>query len=186
VASSKQTDWQCAGGCGEEFCGVIGPLLRPASRLILRGPPGPASNSVRCASRHDALTLHSSTAALAVDNTPMASYQKLELLRAPPSREFISPESRFWRKFRDPIVADLGSKVTHISFSPVAPHLFAVSSSSRVTIHDGDSCEVKKTLTRFRAEAYSAHFRSDGKLLVAGGEEPVVQVCNEFLRVIYI
>ena len=114
-------------------------------------------------------------AALAVD-TPMASYQKLELLRAPPSREFISPESRFWRKFRDPIVADLGSKVTHISFSPVAPHLFAVSSSSRVTIHDGDSCEVKKTLTRFRAEAYSAHFRSDGKLLVAGGEEPVVQV----------
>ena len=73
-------------------------------------------------------------------------------------------------------MADHGSKVTHISFSPIAPHDFVVSAASRISVYDGSSCHVRKSLNRFRAEAYSANYRSDGKLIVAGGENPVVQV----------
>ena len=73
-------------------------------------------------------------------------------------------------------MTDLGAKVTCISFSPLEPHNFVVSASSRLTVFDGATGEVKKTLNRFRAEAYSACYRSDGKLIVAGGEDPVIQV----------
>jgi hypothetical protein len=77
---------------------------------------------------------------------------------------------------QDPIVSEHGSKVTHISFSPLAPHDYAVSASSRISLFDAATCELRKSLTRFRAECYSANYRSDGKLLVAGGEDPIVQV----------
>jgi hypothetical protein len=77
---------------------------------------------------------------------------------------------------QDPVVADLGSKINSISFCPTQPHNFVVSASSRLAIFDGFSCEIKKTLSRFRAEAYSAHYRMDGKLIAAGSEDPIIQV----------
>lgn len=89
---------------------------------------------------------------------------------------FASSEFSWCGGAQDPVVTDLGAKVTCISFSPLEPHNFVVSASSRLTVFDGATGEVKKTLNRFRAEAYSACFRSDGKLIVAGGEDPVIQV----------
>ncbi|MCO5591550.1 hypothetical protein L7F22_045536 [Adiantum nelumboides] len=46
----------------------------------------------------------------------------------------------------------------------------------RVSVYDGQTCKVKKTISRFSDVAYSGVFRPDGQLVVAGGEMGVIQV----------
>lgn len=41
-----------------------------------------------------------------------------------------------------------------------------------------------RRFTRFKDKAYSAVFRKDGQLLVAGGEEGVVRVCISLIIVV--
>ena len=41
------------------------------------------------------------------------------------------------------------------------------------------TCQVRRTISRFKDRAYSGCFRRDGKLLVAGGEDAVVQARAE-------
>jgi U3 small nucleolar RNA-associated protein 15 len=89
----------------------------------------------------------------------------------------------------------------------VAPHDFAVSSSTRVRrftvqgsfsfvlllniipdqvqIFNPSTNEPKKTITRFKDVVYGARFRGDGKLLVAGGEEGIVRVFDTSSRAIF-
>lgn len=43
-------------------------------------------------------------------------------------------------------------------------------------IYDGKSGEVSKTIARFNDVAYSGSLRSDGELVVAGGEEGLIRV----------
>ena len=46
----------------------------------------------------------------------------------------------------------------------------------QVLVYDGLTRQLKRQFTRFKDKAYSGTFRSDGKLLVAGGENGLVQV----------
>ena len=46
---------------------------------------------------------------------------------------------------------------------------------AQVIVYDAQSCSVRRTFSRFKDKAYSGSFRGDGRLLVAGGEEGVVQ-----------
>ena len=66
--------------------------------------------------------------------------------------------------------------VTCIDFSPLYPYNYAVTSSTRVIIFDALTRRPLTTLSRFKDKAYSGTFRSDGRLLVAGGETGIVQV----------
>ena len=66
--------------------------------------------------------------------------------------------------------------VTYIDFSPLYPYNYAVTSSTRVIIFDAHTRRPLTTLSRFKDKAYSGTFRSDGRLLVAGGETGFVQV----------
>lgn len=43
---------------------------------------------------------------------------------------------------------------------------------------DTASLTIQRSLTKFRGAALSGRFRDDGKLLVAGGEDPAVKVFN--------
>ena len=74
--------------------------------------------------------------------------------------------------------------VTSIDFSPLYPYNYAVTSSTRVIIFDARNRRPLTTLSRFKDKAYSGTFRSDGRLLVAGGETGHVQVsvCSTDLR----
>lgn len=103
-------------------------------------------------------------------------YKKLALRQYPrlPGRR--TAESRYWRKFKFPVLVKEFDAVTHISFSGTRPHDFAVTSSTRVQIYSAVNQAVKKTVSRFKDVAYGATLRRDGKLLVAGGQEPVVQL----------
>ena len=66
--------------------------------------------------------------------------------------------------------------IDYVDFSPVEPHNFAVTCSVRVQVYNPITKLVTKNLSRFKEAAYGGSFRSDGKLLCAGGEEAVVRL----------
>lgn len=68
--------------------------------------------------------------------------------------------------------------MTHLDFCQQHPFDLAVTSSTRVIAYDSVTNQVKRTFARFKDKAYSGCFRSDGKLLVAGAEDGIVQVSN--------
>lgn len=43
-------------------------------------------------------------------------------------------------------------------------------------MYDGLTRQVRRTFSRFKDVAYSGTFRQDGRLLVAGGQNGIVQV----------
>lgn len=66
--------------------------------------------------------------------------------------------------------------VTALDFCAARPHDFCASAGTRLHVFDGTSSAVKRQFARFKDKAYSGRFRLDGRLMVAGGEDAVVQV----------
>lgn len=46
----------------------------------------------------------------------------------------------------------------------------------QVQIYSSTSLQIHKTLSRFKQTAHCGSFRSDGKLMVAGGDEGVIRL----------
>ncbi|GAB4852210.1 hypothetical protein Ancab_016402 [Ancistrocladus abbreviatus] len=91
-----------------------------------------------------------------------------------------SPESKYWKSFKTYQISGLFSSITSIDFSPQSPHLFAVTHSASLSLynphHPESPTQPISTISAFTDVAYSASFRSDGKLIAAGGESGVIQV----------
>ncbi|KAG0029849.1 snoRNA-binding rRNA-processing protein [Podila clonocystis] len=85
-------------------------------------------------------------------------------------------ESRYWRKFKSPIVVKEFAAVSSIHFSETKPHDFAVTASTRVQIYSSKTHQVKKTISRFKDVAYSGTIRGDGRLVVAGDATGLIQL----------
>ncbi|KZV32379.1 hypothetical protein F511_03662 [Dorcoceras hygrometricum] len=103
-------------------------------------------------------------------------------VRPTSSKNTPTPESKYWRSFKIPKdISTTPSKsliypINSISFSPVAPHDFAVTHSASVTIFSGQNLEPKPTISYFSDAATSVSFRCDGKLLAAGDLTGAVHV----------
>ena len=104
------------------------------------------------------------------------SFQKIGVKQYAKLPQRITAENRYWRTFKTVALEQQISSVTCVDFSPASPSEVAVTSSTRVLIYDATSGKVKRQISKFKDVAYSGTFRSDGKLLVAGGESGVVQV----------
>ncbi|CAI5734171.1 unnamed protein product [Peronospora destructor] len=111
-------------------------------------------------------------------------FKRLVLKQFPPTNEVETAENTYWKKFHAPQELQQVGPVTHIDVSPVAPHQVAITSSTRIHLYSTTTSEIVKTFSRFRDVVYSGTFRSDGKLLVAGGEAPFVQVLDINTRAI--
>ncbi|KAI8340753.1 WD40-repeat-containing domain protein [Chlamydoabsidia padenii] len=111
-------------------------------------------------------------------------YQKIVVKKYPkvPSKQ--SGEGKYWKSFKSPILIKEYASIPSIYFSPVAPYDFALSSSTRVQIYSSKTHQPKKTISRFKDLAYSACFRHDGKLLVAGDATGLVQLFDVNSRAI--
>lgn len=88
-----------------------------------------------------------------------------------------SSESRHWRQFKHPVFVKEYAPVTSIHFSPSRPHRYAVTAATRVQIYAPRTQKVTKTISRFKEVVRSASFRNDGKLLAAGDDSGLIQVC---------
>ncbi|KAG2433548.1 hypothetical protein HYH02_012665 [Chlamydomonas schloesseri] len=106
-----------------------------------------------------------------------AEYQKLQVRQYAPRELRETAEGKYWRQFKAPIVAKQFGGVTHIDFCQQYPYNLAVTASTRVIIYNGLApAVVGRTISRFKDIAYSGCFRSDGRLVCAGGQDGVVQV----------
>lgn len=74
--------------------------------------------------------------------------------------------------------------VTHIDFNPTAPHDYAVTAGTRITLYDGKTNKEKRVLSKFKETVYSGVYRHDGKLLACGGMKPVVSVVDAKSRAV--
>jgi len=106
------------------------------------------------------------------------------LKRFPRLSERQTAENRYWDKLKYPIVAKEFSAVTSVNFCPVAPFNFAVTSSLKVQLYSSVTNRLKRSITRFKDTAYSACFRHDGSLMVAGSETKEIQVFDMGSRAI--
>ncbi|RSH78670.1 uncharacterized protein EHS24_002399 [Apiotrichum porosum] len=95
---------------------------------------------------------------------------------APRASSSVNPHSRHFHSFRHPLFIKHAAPVTHIHFSPTKPHRYAVTSSTRVLVYAPKTGKVVKTVTRFKDTARCGEFRKDGKLMVAGSDDGLVQV----------
>lgn len=66
--------------------------------------------------------------------------------------------------------------VSSIDFCSAAPHDYLVSAGTRLQLYNGANSVAKRQFTRFKDRAYGGSFRRDGRLIVAGCEDSVVQV----------
>ncbi|KAF9285600.1 snoRNA-binding rRNA-processing protein [Mortierella antarctica] len=106
----------------------------------------------------------------------MSDFKSLTVKKYPrlPGRK--TSESRYWRKFKSPIVVKEFAAVSSIHFSESKPHDFAVTASTRVQIYSSKTHQVKKTISRFKDVAYSGTIRGDGRLVVAGDATGLIQL----------
>lgn len=116
----------------------------------------------------------------------MSSFKKTVIKSYPRFREEVTVDSLYW-KLEPPVIKREYGAISYVHFSQCEPYNFAVTNSTRVHIYSAQTNQIERTITRFKQTAYSGSFRSDGSLLVAGGEEGVVRLFgvekNSLLRV---
>lgn len=112
----------------------------------------------------------------------LTEYRKLTVKQYPPRALRETPEGRYWKRFKAPVLAQQIGAVTHLDFSPEYPHHCAVTSSTRVLIYNALTRALQGQISRFKDKAYSGTYRADGKLLVAGSETGHVQVFDTASR----
>ncbi|XP_012266219.2 U3 small nucleolar RNA-associated protein 15 homolog [Athalia rosae] len=106
----------------------------------------------------------------------MASFRKTNTKVFAKAGPELTPDNIYWKKFTPPVFVKEFGPIDYIDFSPIEPHYFAVTCSVRVQVYNPITKLVTTNLSRFREAAYGGCFRSDGKLLCAGGEEPCVRL----------
>ncbi|RPB04113.1 WD40 repeat-like protein [Choiromyces venosus 120613-1] len=105
-----------------------------------------------------------------------APVTRIPLTRLPALPAASTPEQRYWETFKSHLLIQEYGAIKSINFSPVSPHDFAVTASTLVKVYSSKTRAVSKTISRFQAPAQSGSFRSDGKVLVAGDDNGLIQV----------
>ncbi|KAI3644199.1 hypothetical protein MP228_010363 [Amoeboaphelidium protococcarum] len=96
----------------------------------------------------------------------------------------LSPESRYYSKFKSVVHAKEFAAITSIECSPIAPYDAVVAASTRLQIYDGKNNQVKKSIARFKDVVHCASWRSDGRLISAGDATGQVQIFDVSSRAI--
>eukprot|EP00467_Chlorarachnion_reptans_P004287 CAMPEP_0114500584 /NCGR_PEP_ID=MMETSP0109-20121206/8041_1 /TAXON_ID=29199 /ORGANISM="Chlorarachnion reptans, Strain CCCM449" /LENGTH=509 /DNA_ID=CAMNT_0001678253 /DNA_START=62 /DNA_END=1588 /DNA_ORIENTATION=- len=100
--------------------------------------------------------------------TPIRQHPKVSLRQ--------TAEARHWDGYKRIKVEDEHAKISCVSFAKEQPFDFAVAASARVRLFSGQACAPSKIITRFKDNVHAASLRSDGAMLAAAGDWPVVKV----------
>lgn len=106
----------------------------------------------------------------------MASFKPTKVQFLPKLGETVTEETLYWKNYKSPVQIKEFGAITKIDFSPLPPHNYAVTASTRIHVYGPHSQEPIRSFTRFRDTAYGGSFRGDGKLLVAGSEEGLIRL----------
>lgn len=102
--------------------------------------------------------------------------QRVAVVKNPVLPAQTTPEQRYWKGYTNTQIVKEHNAVSHICFNPIAPHDFAITSSTRIQVFSSRTREVTKSFSRFKDTVYSGEYRYDGKLLVAGDASGLVQI----------
>lgn len=100
----------------------------------------------------------------------MGDYVPVPVRALPAIGRELTPEARYWRKFKPAVTLKHLATPTTIALTPCSPHQFAVNASMHVTIYDLPSCREARTLNCFKSPVNALSFRRDGLLLAAGDD----------------
>uniref|UniRef100_A0AAY4BTZ5 U3 small nucleolar RNA-associated protein 15 homolog n=1 Tax=Denticeps clupeoides TaxID=299321 RepID=A0AAY4BTZ5_9TELE len=106
----------------------------------------------------------------------MTAFKPTRVPVIPQLGEKVTEDALYWRSYKSPVQIKEFGAVTKIHFSPLSPHNYAVTASTRVQIFGPNSHEPLRSFSRFKGSAYSGSFRADGRLLVAGSDEGLVRL----------
>ncbi|XP_057204106.1 U3 small nucleolar RNA-associated protein 15 homolog [Triplophysa rosa] len=113
----------------------------------------------------------------------MASFRPTKIQTCPKLGEKVTEDTLYWKNYKAAVQIKEFGAVTKIDFSPLPPHNYAVTASTRIQVYGPYSQEPIRSFTRFRDTAYGGRFRGDGKLLVAGSEEGLIRLFDVSGRV---
>lgn len=109
-----------------------------------------------------------------------SSRPRIQPVRNPTLPSQTTPEQKYWRGYVSPQLIKENHPITHISFNPVSPHDYAVTSSTRIQVFSSKTRQVSKTFLRFKDTVYSGEYRFDGKLLVASDALGLVSIFDAY------
>ncbi|KAJ2898543.1 hypothetical protein MKZ38_003834 [Zalerion maritima] len=115
-----------------------------------------------------------------------AQVQPLQQVRLPAAPTPTTAEQRYWKTFKSQLILPSPTTITHI-FSPNTPQTcdhFAVTSGNRVQLYSTRTRKPVKTITRFSTTARSGEIRRDGRIVVAGDDNGLIQVFDASSRAI--
>ncbi|XP_014781089.1 U3 small nucleolar RNA-associated protein 15 homolog [Octopus bimaculoides] len=104
----------------------------------------------------------------------MASFKNTFIKQYPRSQE-VTADNLYW-KLEPAIIKREYGAISFIDFSHFEPYNFAVTNYTRLHIYNSQTNQIVKTFSRFKQNTYSGCFRSDGNLLVVGGDEGIVRL----------
>lgn len=113
----------------------------------------------------------------------MASFKPTKIQTYPKLGEKVTEDTLYWKNYKAAVQIKEFGAITKIDFSPLQPHNYAVTASTRIQVYGPHSQEPIRSFTRFRDTAYGGSFRGDGKLLVAGSEEGLIRLFDVSGRV---
>lgn len=105
----------------------------------------------------------------------MSNFKQLQVLKVPKIGKATNEENLYWKDFDFPTIINEYGGINNISISETKPHYVAVTNTSRVNIYDSEKLTSIKNFS-FSENAYSANFRSDGRLLCVGFDKNNVKV----------
>lgn len=111
---------------------------------------------------------------------------RLQPIRQPVLPEKETPEVRYWRGYKAPLLVKESNAITHLHFNPAQPHDLAFTSSTKVQILSSKTLQVQKTISKFKDTVYSGEFRNDGRLLVAGDATGMIQAFDTSTRSVLV
>ncbi|KAL2093536.1 hypothetical protein ACEWY4_010848 [Coilia grayii] len=106
----------------------------------------------------------------------MASFKPTKIPVVQQLGEKVTEDTRYWKSFKTTVQVKEFGAISKIDFSPLPPHNYAVTASTRVQIYGPHSQEPLRSFTRFKSTAYGGSFRGDGQLLVTGSEEGLIRL----------
>jgi len=110
-------------------------------------------------------------------------FRKLPIKHFPcPVEKKETTEQKYWKSFEFPTVVKEYTAINHVDFCKIKPHHSVVTCSGKIQIFAPYTNEVKRTYTRNKENYYGTKYRSDGKLLVVGGESGLVQILDATSR----
>ena len=106
----------------------------------------------------------------------LGEFPKLEIKSFVSIQENESPEAKYWKCYQKTKEDKLLGAPSCIHFNPNSSKNYLVTASTKVSLYTSSNDKVQRSFSRFTDDAYSGHFRKDGKLIVAGDKNGNVKV----------